>query len=297
MQKFDSDYQIEIDYDSKNDLAKTFSALSQIIEGEERFTNLFLKLLNEQDVQKVVLQKLETGSIKVFLRNIFENISDDQIYAKGYRAFIEQFLIEIKNYFLTLLSEEIEITKDKLDIVKKNLIEEGSKKKLKNIETLNNLTYEHMLDCIDGIIKPIKNLDRGQAVRVKCQGREFNLNKDIKYDRSGIESIVIRNEISRNQELVFLVKKPDYIGKSKWEFYYKGEHISAKILHENWLNKFQKGLLSTDKIPLPGDSLRVRTDVIVTINRSGIIIAVEYEINEVLEVIKNQGIDEDSFDF
>lgn len=297
MQKFDSDYQIEIDYDSKNDLAKTFSALSQIIEGEERFTNLFLKLLNEQDVQKVVLQKLETGSIKVFLRNIFENISDDQIYAKGYRAFIEQFLIEIKNYFLTLLSEETEITKDKLDIVKKNLIEEGSKKKLKNIETLNNLTYEQMLDCIDGIIKPIKNLDRGQAVRVKCQGREFNLNKDIKYDRSGIESIVIRNEISRNQELVFLVKKPDYIGKSKWEFYYKGEHISAKILHENWLNKFQKGLLSTDKIPLPGDSLRVRTDVIVTINRSGIIIAVEYEINEVLEVIKNQGIDEDSFDF
>lgn len=49
------------------------------------------------------------------------------------------------------------------------------------------------------------------------------------------------------------VKKPEYIDKSAWSFVYNGKVIVAKIIDEDWLESFQRGVIS---IP-PGTKLLV----------------------------------------
>ena len=297
MPALSENYQIEIEYkSSEHDLIKTFSALALFIEGDENFSNIFLRLLGEIETQKAIMTNIEFSSIKVFLRNVFRNTSDDQIREKGHRAFISQFLIEIKNYFLKILSEKSEIDHRIFDQVKPELIEIAKKNNIEQFIQLDNLSPTEFLDCIDYLIKPSKILANNQNIRIKCQGHEYIINKDINYNRSEIERSINVEEIYRDQEIRILVKKPDYIGQSKWDFYYDGVPINAKIMHSEWLKRFQNGSLSTHEIPLPGDGLRVRATIARTKDRIGRTISTEYEINEVLEVIKNHNKDEYQFE-
>lgn len=50
-----------------------------------------------------------------------------------------------------------------------------------------------------------------------------------------------------------MIKKPDYLGRSKWVFKYNGHSIEAKFEGEKWLQKFQ----NNEETLNPGDSLRV----------------------------------------
>ncbi|TOB48882.1 hypothetical protein CGK04_20995, partial [Vibrio parahaemolyticus] len=61
---------------------------------------------------------------------------------------------------------------------------------------------------------------------------KFHLTKD------DVEAILIERVEKNTTTETLVIKKADFIGKSMWDFLRKKSAISARITHEEWLDKF-----------------------------------------------------------
>ena len=97
-----------------------------------------------------------------------------------------------------------------------------------------------------------------------------------------VRELITRETIASEGERILKVKKPDYLGSSKWGFKYGGHMIEAKVLDSGWLNRFQNTL----ELVHPGDSLRVAHREVVSYGYDNEIVHTDYEVVEVVEVIR-----------
>ena len=96
-----------------------------------------------------------------------------------------------------------------------------------------------------------------------------------------VQELVTREKIPTKGERIIKIKKPDFLGNSKWEFKYNGHAIEAKIVDQSWLQKYQANQQSLN----PGDSLRVMLAEEVSYGYDSEIVHIEYEVVEVLDVL------------
>lgn len=79
------------------------------------------------------------------------------------------------------------------------------------------------------------------------------MNLAIRWDIDKLESLAVKETvIFPIAPMILAVKKPDYLGDSKWELRHGKRSISAKIEDEDWLRKFQGRQVDVR----PGDALR-----------------------------------------
>jgi len=142
--------------------------------------------------------------------------------------------------------------------------------------------FRTLLSDISAMKAALNNLDEGDtAILISNEGKsEFNRILVISDDV--VRDIMTREMIVSESERILKVKKPDYLGTSKWIFKHSGHPIDAKILHEEWLQQFQTKTISVQ----PGDSLRtiVREETLYGYNNE--IVDTKYEILKVIEVIE-----------
>lgn len=81
--------------------------------------------------------------------------------------------------------------------------------------------------------------------------------------------------------MILKVKKPDYLGESKWEFKYESRKLEAKIKDTIWLSDYQSGKIDIR----PGSSLRVSMNIIVKYDHDNEVISTQYEILQIIEII------------
>lgn len=82
-------------------------------------------------------------------------------------------------------------------------------------------------------------------------------------------------------EMVLKIKKPDYIGESKWIFKDGKRRIEAKIGDLEWLESFR----SKDVIIYPGTAIKAIVEVINKYDFSGELKSSQYTIKKVIEII------------
>ncbi len=88
--------------------------------------------------------------------------------------------------------------------------------------------------------------------------------------------------LSNVSDMLLVIKKPDFLGKSQWSFRHGRANFAAPIVDEDWLHDFHSG-----KHPLsPGDALMVRVRFDHLYSESGDLIESEKQIVKVVEVIK-----------
>lgn len=102
-----------------------------------------------------------------------------------------------------------------------------------------------------------------------------------------IESVAIAETVTDvrrfegEAEMTLLVKKPDYLGNSKWEFKDDKKAISAHISDPEWLHDFHNG----EAILQPGSSLICNVRYRHDLDKSGNTIDSVYEVTRVIETI------------
>jgi hypothetical protein len=89
---------------------------------------------------------------------------------------------------------------------------------------------------------------------------------------------IVSNELTQ----IFMVRRPDFLGESKWDFRYEKKPFSAKISDEAWLKDFHAGKIDIR----PGDALRVTLRETVTYDQNGEVIKEDREILTVLGITK-----------
>ena len=107
----------------------------------------------------------------------------------------------------------------------------------------------------------------------------------VKVDVSTLEELSIKESTKiANMQMNLVVKKPDYLGASMWEFRHGAKTIQAKILDSEWLSSFQNRRVDIR----PGDALKCLVTVEYSYGFDNELVRESYAVEKVLAVLANQ---------
>jgi hypothetical protein len=172
-------------------------------------------------------------------------------------------------------------SKAHLDELRDGLANLASQTRIKSLQVnapIPALSLVHTLNQLQTALNPLRGDETAKLL--SADGRSVTFNRNLKLDVERLEQLLTDETLAHDQELILRIKKPDFLGESKWEFVLD-RAIDAKMQDEIWLTRFRNKEVTV----APGDALRaiVRVHANYDINRE--LISSRYEVLRVLDVL------------
>jgi hypothetical protein len=279
-----ADFCIEIQYkkDSENP-SRVFQSMSQLIDSFQKTDQHLVKAIDVNIETVLLLEDIEAGSIKVWLRNLLKAIPDDAIYHLDWKPIIGQYLVKAKRYLINFPEGKTTITNiEEIRPLEDEIYKLAEETKVRWLPAYTRIQPRQLLESLSDIATSLSHLTEGDSVKYIVPNEpeaKFNLTFNIAPE--SIEDLIVKETLSSKGEMLLKVKKPDYLGESMWDFRHGTSVISASILDKEWLEKFQSRKVDVR----PQDSIRVRVEISHRYDQNGDLIATHYNILKVVEVI------------
>jgi len=288
-----ADFGIKISYDkgSKNP-ARVFRAMTDLIETLQQVDKTLVSTVDNKIEPIMLLEDIETSSLIAWIRNKLELVDDDALKSLDWKKQVGKYLVKGKYVLIDFLNKRSQIT-DKKELYKlsediNKLAEETDVRKFPAYAPVNT---QKLVRGIEALNVSLSGLDKADKVEFLSSEGNTGFNLDFNFVPEQIEEMLTKQSLSNEQEMILKVKKPDYLGDSKWQFKHS-RMVEAKILHEEWLEGFQKRKIDIR----PGDSLKAKVRVTVKYGYDNEVVAEVYEIVEVLKILVNESGEQLSID-
>lgn len=278
------DFDIRIEFArGEGDPTRVFRSMAGLIDAFQRLDGHLAPMLGASVRTSLVLQDIEAASLKSRLRTVIDAIPDEPLQQGDIKKLIGHFLLKGKHTILDWCGERNEIS-DREDVkrLEADLTKLAHDTDIKLLPAYAQIDTPSLLSDISAVndaMAPLEKRDR--ATFASLEGRS-SFNPDLVVSGEVIREIVTRERLENTGERILKVKKPDYLGTSKWTFKYGTLTIEAKICDEYWLDNFQKGLVELG----PGDSLRVTLYEEVSYGYDNEVVHTEYEVRKVDVVVR-----------
>ncbi len=278
------DFELKIDFvRGEGDPTRPFKAMSGLIESFQSLDSHILSSFNISLSTSLVLDEIESGSIKARLRDIIQGIPDEALRNSEWKKIIGHFLLKAKYIVLEWLKERNNIeSRDDVRVLENRLKEAAEDTDLKLLPAYVSPSAEVLMNDIHHIKESLEHLEENDFALYEYDGHSLPINKDFDISNEVIREVLTKEVIKSSGEKILKVKKPDYLGTSKWQFKYDGRAIEAKVTDSEWLEKFQ----SRNEDVRPGDSLKVMLYEEISYGFDGEVVDRRYEIEKVYEVIR-----------
>lgn len=277
------EFSIYIDFKkSEGEPSRIFRTMASLIETFESIDKEFLGILGTTAATELVLDDIEAGSLRAWLRSVLVVLPDDAIREMEVKKLIGHFLLKAKYKLVKWLEVNPEINSiEQVKVLEGELITLAEETNIRQIPAYNPPNTRLLLSQINQIKQAINLLDDDDLILYESVEGNINLPRHIIIDENLINELLTREVLSNEGERLVMVKKPDYLGKSKWVFKYNGHSIEAKVEDESWLEDFQTNII----VLQPGDSLRVNMVEEVSYGHELEVVNIQYNITKVLEVV------------
>lgn len=279
----DYDYELYLDFrKSEGDPSRIFHAMGGVIDALNNLDRDLGRLISPYYEPQVVLEDVYTGSLRAKIGEIVKELPDDALRNFEMKKILGHFLLKSK-YLIVRWCESKE-TLDDMDDIKEleSQIEEAAEAtKVKRLPAYSSIDRKDLLNHIKRIQNAMGSLEEFDYIEYRSVVGNARFNGQLAISSKVISDWLTKEVHTTQGPRVMKVKKPDYLGKSKWDFRYNGHAIQAKISDMPWLASFQAGNISVN----PGDSIRAELKEDIAIGYDGEIIHVWYDVLEVYEVI------------
>lgn len=278
------DFSILIDYKQDTEYpARVFKSLSEILDTIQYMDNSLLGLIEPGFESALFLQNVQAGSpLKVDLRHVIRSILEgaiqrfDDAEAKSYlnEANIKTISYTSDKNTITNI-DEVKPLQQQLVYPKLAAVQPTAQDLLKYIQRLSDSTSY------------LSEEDEVEYIPADSPDKPIRFNKSFRLPQEQVELINLGSIDDSEIEMVLMVKKPDLLGKSKWDFRLDEKTIiSCQISDDAFIERLQQ----EHSIALrSGDSLHVRVKTTIKKDKSNQLIGLpEYEITKVLKVIPLQ---------
>jgi hypothetical protein len=286
-----ADFCIEIDYkkDSENP-SRVFEAMTALIKSFQSFDEDLIKSIDNKIEPVLLLEDIEIGSLKTWLANKLKGVPDEGLKDLSWKKIVGSYLVKAKHIVIKRLEGKTVLTDAKMiEYIQYELVEEAKKTDLKRFPSYAPVKMHTLVENINRINDSLKPLSKEDKALMKSDFGDASFNLELDITPESLEDLVTREKIVSDSVMILKVKQPDYLGQAMWTFKYSGRLVPAKIIHEEWLLKFQNREIDIR----PGDSLRAKVTTTVKYGHDYEVIGHHYEIVEVLEVLQddrnNQG--------
>lgn len=284
MARFDSDFCITIDFDKKSENpARVFQTMTDLIHAFQRFDSSLIKGIDAKLEPSILLEDVETGSLKTWLSSVLNGIPDEAVKSGDWKQLIGHYLVRAKYIVLDKLNGRTEISDGKLiEDIQYELVEEAKKTDVKLLPHYEPLPLPKLIKSIEEINNSLGHLSKEDKAYFESKDNDkATFNMSLEFSASTIEELLTRESLSHESTMILKVKKPDYLSTSMWEFKHSNKSLPAKILDDSWLIQFQQRKIDIR----PGDSIKATVRTIVKYGHDNNVIGTTYEVVKVLEVL------------
>lgn len=251
---------IEIDYQpSTEDPARIFRAMARLLDAFLIVDRDLTRATGIAVEPTLVLERVEAGSVRAWIRTVLSEVDDDALHNLDWKPLVGQYLVKAKHLLLEWLDdrETINARAELLDLQRR--LAALAPTWDARLMLANPIPPARLLEDVRLIAEATSELREGERVLYVSDEQETVLDTELQLSSEEIETLLTEQVVTSESRLNLLIKKPDHLGNSMWEFKLDDRLIEAKILDEPWLRRFRAG-----KVALrAGDALdaKVRSEL------------------------------------
>lgn len=259
--------------------SRVFAATHDFIKACDRLDKELVKSIDSNIETVMVLEDIEVGSIKSWFANTLKATDDQALKDLDWKPAVGKYLVRAK-YAVLRWVENDEAPTSLVELAQeiKNIASETDVRHLPDYRTPSP---ESLISAIKDFQSLKEHFTDGDRVSVITPEGELEMNLTMRWDIENIEALAVKEIMKFPTILIFAVKKPDYLGDSKWELRHGKRNISAKIEDEEWLKKFQARQIDVR----PGDSLKCKVEIEHLYGHDNELITERYIVKEVIDVL------------
>lgn len=277
-------FAVRIDYQSgSREPSHVFKAMANVLDSLAQLDQDLAVSLGVRVKPVLLLERVEAGSVKTWLRTALESVDDEDIHDLNMKRGVGGFLVRAKHYILRKLSEKSEISgRDEVRDLSKGVQELAAQAEIGWLPSPSPVPVDRLLGNLSALSSALSSLSPEESATFESDEGSVSFNAGLKLSSEDVERLLTRESITNASEMILKVKRPDYLGSAQWELRHHKHPIEAKLEDAVWLERFQTRQVSV----LPGDALRARVRSEVKYGHDGDVVATHYTITEVLEVLR-----------
>ncbi|EIJ36965.1 hypothetical protein Thini_4491 [Thiothrix nivea DSM 5205] len=259
--------------------------MTRLIESIEEIQDKLTFSLSVDIRTELLLEEIKTGSLLTWLSaetTYPENKPEIKIDKNNNK--------KINNYLQRGIEKIVDFTsrRDKINSIKEindlqdDLYNMASDTDIKNIPAYSKIAEKDIMEFLLKTNEASKTLSKDDEIFFIFDNGAKKYNKEFSITKESIEELLIQSQKEDLEFLELKIKKPDYIGDSKWEFMYDDKIIDVKVDDHNWLKKFRNQEFALR----PGDSLLALVMVKKFYNHNSELIKTTYRLDEVRKIIR-----------
>ncbi|MCR4348059.1 MAG: DUF1090 domain-containing protein [Sulfuricaulis sp.] len=280
----DNDFiEIKVDFvRGEGDPSRIFRAMAGLIESTQLLDTHLAAVLSTKVRTTLVLQDVETGSLKSKLKTVIEELLDEALKHGETKKIIGHFLLKAKHKIINWCSDRKEIkNREEVKQLETDIHNLAEQSDIKLLPAYAPVETASLLSDINAVRDALSNLQQEDSATFISSEGASQYNRSLSISPQIVRELITQNIIRSEGERILKVKKPDYLSDTMWGFKYAGHQIEAKIFDDSWLTKFQTRQVSVQ----PGDSLRVVLREEISYGYDSEIVNTHYEVARVLEII------------
>lgn len=274
---------IDFDKDAENP-ERIFNALSELVQACSLIDKTLIQTISAKIEPVILLEDIKTGSIGALFKYILKNIDDEALKDLDVKKIIGSFLVAGKTKLIQFIEQNDKIiSAEQIEILEAEFEKLAEESEIKKLPIYNKIPRQELLIAVDKTKTAITHLRENDKAVFVVDEKEIEFNKNFEFSSEEIQDLLAKELIENKATMILLVKKPDYLGDSKWEFKHNKRRIDAKILHDEWLNDFQSRKIDVR----PGDALKVIAIIKEKYDHNNEVLSVQHDVLEVIEVIQD----------
>ena len=293
MEKHKNQFEIIIDFNKGGNPNRVFRSMADLIDSFQDLDSTLAEVIGVKVDNSLVLEDIEKGSLKTIIKNLISDLPDEDLRDAKFRRILGFYLVKAKHAVLNWCQETPKLTSpDQVDALEEDLVRIAEESNINRIPAYRPPDRVKLLTNISSIQKSTRYLTEEDIVHYNCEEGSSRVTDAIEISDAIIEEVLTREILDDRSEAILKVKKPDYLGTSKWIFKFQGHAIDVSITHQEWLDKFQHKLVSVQ----PGDSIRGILIQYISYGHNNEVLGIRYELENIKEIIEAKGLSQSQFE-
>jgi hypothetical protein len=279
---------IGIDFERNiEDPARVFRSAADLIDAFQSFDAALLRPLGREVEFAYLLQDIKEGSMVAWLTSKIKGMSDDSLEKGDWKAAIGPFLLATKQQLLVWLKDQHTIDrKEQFDQLEAMTIEIATSTKMATLLPYVAPSIGDFAQTLNRIKSATDELAPNDIAFIEYKDQRVTIPRTFEINHNAIREILSVQTYKSKMRAIVAVKKPDFLGRSKWLLRMHGHAIEASIEDLRWLEAFQERNI----IVLPGDSIDADIESEIDYDKFGQIVHQYHRVLIVHRVLSQPGI-------
>lgn len=237
-----AEYELYLDFEKNiGDPQRIFKTLSRVLDVLAELDTLLARTLDTRLRTHLVLADVQAGSLRSIVKVFLESIPEDGLKELDWKKIVGGYLNKGRLAAIKALENKPEFTSvAEINNLKDHLDTLARQTELDPMNAYGTLNKGLLADTLDDITKAVSPLRPGDYLEYRSA--EGNARFNPRFNTANFSQLVSEGEQTTRQTVRLRIKKPDFLGESRWEFrLHDRKLIEAKILDTAWLQRFHNG--------------------------------------------------------